>query len=213
MWHAFLNLIEKAVTAPFSLLTSGFGGSAPDVGYIEFDPGASKLAPAQAPKIDTIGIGLANRPAVKLDIIGRVDPTVDIPALKQLFVDRQVKAQKIRDAVGKGESVDIDTITLTPDEYYKYLPKAYSHAKFDKPTNFIGIAKSLQYADMKKLMYDNANVSPTDLAALARQRAVAVQSGFNGKIPLDRVFIVAPKLDASGINDKGRRTRVEFAVH
>lgn len=213
LWHAFLNLIEKAVTAPFSLLTSSFGGSAPDVGYIEFDPGLSKVPPAQVSKVDTIAKALANRPAVKLDIIGRVDPSVDTPALKQVFVDRAVKAEKIRDVVGKGQSVDIDSITLTSDEYYKYLPKAYSHAKFNKPTNFIGIAKTLQYADMKKLMYDNANVSSNDLAMLARQRAIAVQADFNGKIPLDRVFIVAPKLDAAGINDSGRRTRVEFAVH
>jgi hypothetical protein len=33
-----------------------------------------------------------------------------------------------------------------------------------------------------------------------------------GKIPAERVFIVAPKLTSDGIKDKGKPTRADFAV-
>ena len=33
-----------------------------------------------------------------------------------------------------------------------------------------------------------------------------------GKLPAERVFIVAPKMNAEGIKDKGRQTRVDFAL-
>jgi hypothetical protein len=34
----------------------------------------------------------------------------------------------------------------------------------------------------------------------------------DGKVPADRVFIVAPKLSADGIKDKGKPTRADFAI-
>ena len=39
IWHAMLNLLQKAVTAPFTLLAHAFGGSGEELGYVEFDPG------------------------------------------------------------------------------------------------------------------------------------------------------------------------------
>jgi hypothetical protein len=39
IWHAFVNLIGRAVTAPFRLLASAMGGgSGQDLGYVEFAP-------------------------------------------------------------------------------------------------------------------------------------------------------------------------------
>ncbi|KND58086.1 putative exported protein [Candidatus Burkholderia verschuerenii] len=44
IWQAFLNLVQKAVTAPFTLLAHAFGGgSGEDLNYIEFDPGSANL--------------------------------------------------------------------------------------------------------------------------------------------------------------------------
>ena len=40
IWKVFVNILEKAVTAPFALLGSLFGGG-PDLQFIDFQPGAS----------------------------------------------------------------------------------------------------------------------------------------------------------------------------
>ena len=213
IWHAFVNLIEKAVTSPFSLLASAFGGSE-ELGYVAFDPGLATLSDAETKKLDTLSKALSDKPAVKLDLTGRVDPALDTPGLKQAAVDRQVKRQKIKDLVGKGESIDIDSVTLAPGEYDKYLAKAYSAADIKKPRNFVGIAKTIPADEMKKLLLDNTAVSDADLTALAQHRASVVQQWFagTGKIDAGRIYTVAPKMDASGIQDKGPSTRVEFTL-
>ena len=211
IWHAFVNLIEKAVTSPFSLLAGAFGGSE-ELGYVAFEPGSATLSDAETKKLDTLSKALTDKPGIKLDLAGRVDPALDTPGLKQAEVDRQVKRQKIKDLVGKGESIDIDSIKLEPAEYDKYLAKAYSAADIKKPRNFVGIAKSIPADQMKQLLLDNTKVSDADLGALAQRRASVVQQWFGGKIDAGRIFTVAPKMDASGITDKGPSTRVEFTL-
>ena len=52
------------------------------------------------------------------------------------------------------------------------------------------------------------------LRALANRRAEVVKEWFAGKsrIASERMFIVAPKLNTDGIQDKGAPTRVDFAI-
>ncbi len=71
-----INLITRAVTAPFTLLASAFGGGASgdDLSYIEFDNGRASLNQAAQAKVATLARALNNRPALNLEIMGRVDP-------------------------------------------------------------------------------------------------------------------------------------------
>lgn len=212
IWHAVLNLLEKAVTAPFSLIANAFGGKGEELGYVEFEPGSAKLTDADTQKLDTIVKALSDKPSIRMDLIGRVDPAVDEPALRTGYVDRLVKQQKIKDVVGNGESVDLSTVTVDPKEYDKYLSKAYKSADFKKPRNFVGLTKSLPDDDMKSALAANAPIDDASLRQLAQQRAQSVQQYLDGKIDSSRVFIVAPKLTAEGIKDKGATTRVDFGL-
>ncbi|MGB8418206.1 DUF748 domain-containing protein [Paraburkholderia sp.] len=212
IWHAVLNLLEKAVTAPFSLIANAFGGSGEEMGYVEFDPGSATLSDAADKKLDTIVKALADKSSIRIDLIGRVDPAVDGPGLRAQYVERAVKQQKIKDVVGNGESVDLSTVTVDPKEYDKYLTKAYKAADFKKPRNFVGLTKSLPDDEMKAAMAANAPIDDASLRQLAQQRAQAVQQYFEGKIDSSRVFVVAPKLNADGIKDKGATTRVDFGL-
>jgi hypothetical protein len=214
IWRAVLNLLQKAVTAPFSLLAHAFGGghSADDYGYVQFDAGSAKLSDAADQKLDTIAKALSDKPSVRIDLIGRVDPAVDEPALRTRYVNRLVKQQKLKDVVGNGESVDTSSVTVDPKEYQKYLTKAYKDADFKKPSNFIGMTKTLPDDEMKNALAEHAPINEASLRDLAQRRAQAVQQYFDGKIDSSRVFIVAPKLDANGINDKGPTTRVDFGL-
>ncbi|MDR3417395.1 MAG: DUF748 domain-containing protein [Nevskia sp.] len=211
IWHAFLNIIEKAVTSPFSLLAGAFGGSE-ELGYVAFQPGSAALGDTETKKLDTLAKALSDRPGIKLDLTARVDPALDTPGLKQAAVDRQVKRQKLKDLVGKGQSVDVESVTLAPAEYDKYLRRAYDDASIKKPRNFVGLAKSLPPDQMKQLLLDNVTVGELDLNNLAQQRAGAVQGWFQGKVDASRIFVVAPRMDAAGIADKGPSTRVEFSL-
>jgi hypothetical protein len=210
IWQAVLNVLQKAVTAPFSLIANAFGGQGEELGYVEFAPGLAKLSDDQKKKLDTIAKVLNDKTSIKLDLIGRVDPKVDEPALRQASVERQIKAQKIKDVVGKGESIDTDEITIAPDEYSKYLTRAWKAADFKKETNLVGLTKSQPDDTMKQMLLEHAKVDAEELRQLAQHRAAAVLQYFEGKTDLARVYIVSPKLDADGIKDKGATTRVDF---
>jgi hypothetical protein len=212
IWHAVLNLLEKAVTAPFTLIAHAFGGSGEELGYVEFEPGSAKLSDADTQKLDTIVKALADKPSIRIDLIGRVDPAIDEPALRTQYVERLVRQQKIKDVVGNGESVDVSTVTVDSKDYDKYLSKAYKSADFKKPRNFIGLTKSVPDDDMKSAIAANAPIDDASLRQLAQQRAQSVQQYLEGKIESSRVFIVAPKLNADGIKDKGATTRVDFGL-
>ncbi|WOD17243.1 DUF748 domain-containing protein [Paraburkholderia kirstenboschensis] len=212
IWHAVLNLLQKAVTAPFSLIAHAFGGSGEELGYVEFEPGSAQLTEDDNKKLDTIVKALGSKPSIKMDLIGRVDPKLDEPALRARYVDRLVKQQKIKDVVGNGQSVELSSVSVDPKEYDKYLTKAYKSADFKKPRNIVGLTKSVPDDDMKSALAANAPIDEASLRQLAQQRAQSVQQYLDGKIDSSRVFIVAPKLDADGINDKGATTRVDFGL-
>jgi hypothetical protein len=208
------NLITKAVTAPFALLGAAFGGGE-ELAYVDFAPGSAALDAADEKKLATLAKALGDRPALKLDVAGRVDPATDREGLSRAAVEREVKAAKLKEITKGGEAAgSLEQVTLAPDEYAKYLAAAYRDAKFEKPRNIIGIARTLPVPEMEKLMLANASATDEDLRLLANRRAQATKDWLVGKggIPADRVFLIAPKLTAEGIKDKGRPERVDFSL-
>ena len=103
---------------------------------------------------------------------------------------------------------------ITPDEYEKYLRRAYKDDDFKgKPKNIIGLKKSLEPDEMRSLMETNVSVDEAAMRDLAQRRAAAVQGWLKGKLDDKRMTIKDPKLDTKDIDDKGKTTRVEFGLH
>jgi uncharacterized protein involved in outer membrane biogenesis len=212
--HVFMNLITKAVTSPFSLIASAVGGSghAEDLNYIEFAPGWASLTPASKSRLDTIAKALQARPALRLNITGRVDPKFDREGLRDALVAQSIARQKIKDSDQDESKVDLASVQITPDEYDKYLKRAYKAADFPKPRDLLGLNKSLPPDEMKKLMITNTKVTDADLKHLADARANAVRQALSAKIDPARLIVTAPKLNADGIKDNGKTTRVGFSL-
>jgi uncharacterized protein involved in outer membrane biogenesis len=212
--HAFMNILERAVTAPFRLLAGAIGGivgggsSSEDLSYVEFAPGRATLSDDSRKRLDTVATALNARTALKLSVAGRVDPAVDKPGLREAKVDDLVLA-RMNDSEGTSTTADDK---IPPDLYNKYLKKVYKAAKFDKPRDMLGLDKSLPPDEMKKLLVTNMEVSDDDLKHLADARAQAVRKYLSTKVDPSRLFTVASKLDASGIDDKGKPTRAELAL-
>ena len=147
-----------------------------------------------------------------MDIIGRADPQAD----RQGWVDDQMRALKAKDMAVHGMAPDPRSIVLTDADRAKYLEKVYSDTKIkDKPRNFIGMAKSLPPDQMNALLMQAAPHDKKSLRNLADARAQAVYEQILAAAPdlADRIFVVAPKLDADGIEGGGAATRVDFALH
>ncbi|WP_426702913.1 DUF748 domain-containing protein [Rhodanobacter sp. Col0626] len=212
IWHAFVNLIGRAVTSPFRLIASGMGGHHQDLGYVEFMPGSNVLDAQAQDRLNQIAKILNEKPSLNLDIIGRVDPQLDEKGLRKVLTQEQVAHEMAKDR-GDGESDVAALSKLSPDDYNKYLTKAYKHAKFSKPRDFIGLTKSQPPEVMENLLQTNVQADQDALRHLAERRASAVRQWLRGKLDDKRVFVSAPKLDAKGIDDKGKTTRVDFGMH
>lgn len=194
-----VNIITKAVTSPFALLGSLFGGGE-ELSYVEFDAGRYAIAPAGEDKLKSLAKALADRPALKLEITGRADPSTDREGLRRAALERKVRALKLGDLVKKGESVDPDSVAVAPDEYPALLKRVYKDEKFPKPRNIIGLAKDLPVEEMEKLIVTNTQVSDDDVVALANQRAQAVKDWLlkKGGVAPERVFLLAARIGKKG---------------
>ncbi|HXD35479.1 MAG TPA: DUF748 domain-containing protein [Rhodanobacter sp.] len=218
IWRAFGNLIAKAATAPFRLLASAFGGSHEDLGYVEFAPGSAVLDGTAKDRLGKIVQMLGRKPALTLDISGRVDPSLDEAGLRKVTVDDQIRREKLAKESGDKVAADatattLAEVTVTPDEYERYLRRAYRHADFEKPKNVLGLSKSLEPDEMRSLLETHVSADAAAMRALAERRATAVQDWLHGKLDDKRIAIKPPRLDASGINDKGKSTRADFGLH
>lgn len=206
-----VNLVEKAVTAPFALLGSLVGGGE-ELAFVEFAPGSAVLDADGEKKLGTLAKALDDRPGLKLDVSGRVDPVVDAEALKHAAVEREIKAAKLKDTGGKPGNVD--NVTIASGEHDKYLTEAYRAAKFERPRNALGLLKDLPAAEMEQLMLANAEAGEGDLRKLGEARALIAKDWLveTGKIAADRVFIVSSKMGAGDIKDQGKATRADFSL-
>ncbi len=208
------NLITKAVTSPFALLGAAFGGGE-GMQYVEFAPGLATIPPDGQKKIGALVTALSEKPSLKLEIAGYVSPEADREGLKHYFLQRKVKAQKLKDLVKEGAAAPpVDEVVVTPGEYEKYLTRAYRAEPFPKPRNFIGMVKSLPVPEMEKLMLTHIKVGDEELRQLAARRANAVKAALlqSGKIDPERLFIVQPKGLTPEKKDKVTDSRVEFKI-
>jgi len=203
-----VNLITKAITAPFALLASAFGGGGEELGYVEFEPGSTALSEASSRRLDTLAKALLDRPALRLEATGRADPAQDEVALRRQHLDRLMRAAKAK------SSGDLpDSVTIEPAERPRWLEAAYKAADLKtKPRNAIGLAKSLPPEQMEALLLESAPAGEEALRTLANQRGDRVKAYLSTKVPPERVLLTASRLGTEGIEDKGRTTRVGFAL-
>jgi hypothetical protein len=206
-----VNLFVKAVTSPFALLGSMFGGGE-ELSNVAFAAGRATLDDAGVKKLEVLAKALAERSSLKLEITGQVDPVADREGLKRVAIERAMHKEKLADLQKKGGDVESpDAISITPEEYKTYLARVYKAAKFPKPRNVVGMQKDLPVEEMEKLMLANIQATDEDLRSLARQRAERVQVWLieQGKLAPERSFLVSAKT-AQG--DPVQGGRVDFSL-
>jgi len=200
------NLIVKAVTAPFSLLAGLAGASGAELSWIGFAPGSAALDGGATGKLEALAKALVDRPALKLDVSGRADPSADREAMRRRALELAVKAQKLKERVSGGDPAAIDRVKIEPQEYEKYLTLAYRAAEFDKPRNAIGLLRTQPREEMERMLLEHLDVGDAELTRLANDRAQAVKDWLvsNGSVPGERVFVVASRTGADARPDPDR---------
>jgi len=218
IWKVFVNILEKAVTAPFALLGSLFGGG-PDLQFIDFEPGAADLDSNAAAKTQTIVKALAERPQLKIDVPIAVVESIDGPSLADAQFKTQVRdAQAALAAHKKSVSATAPFEQLDPDTRLSVLSTMYrknfgADPKYPDSVNAITPKADATAAKIDFLsgqLRSKVSVSAEDLANLGQQRAQNLQQLLLKDAQIDpaRVFLVA--------NDKakadGDKVRLELSL-
>ncbi|MBC7701670.1 DUF748 domain-containing protein [Aquabacterium sp.] len=205
VWRVVVNLLTKAVTAPFSLL---MGGGQDELGFVPFEPGDDDLSDIARQRLDTLVTKLTDRPTVKLEATGRADPAIDEEGLRQRHV-----VSLMRQAKAKGSEQSLASVTIAPQERDQWLIAAYKAADTKKPRNLVGLAKTLPPAEMEALLKAAAPVDQASLMTLANRRGDRVKAYLATKLSPERVLLTASKVGTDKLpDDKGPNTRVQFAL-
>jgi Domain of Unknown Function (DUF748) len=194
-----INVIVKAITAPFSLLASAFGGGGGDeLSTVAFASGSAGLSDTAKAGLDKVAKALIDRPSLRLTVVGTSSIEAERDGYQRARLDELVRSEKRRSTVKDGGTSTV-AITFTPAEYPALLKEVYKRADITKPRSVIGLAKDLPVDDMEKLLLADIKVNDDSMQALALQRGVAVKEYLASKeLPLDRLFLGATKSEKAG---------------
>ena len=196
VWRVVLkilkNLLVKAATSPFTLLSSMFGGNE-DFSSVTFPYGSVEIPPAEREKLLKLATALRDRPGLKTEITGYAAKELDAEGYRNELLRKKMKTEKFLELTRakKNQPGDSpDTMTIGADEYSKYLKAVYKKEKFPKPRTIIGTVKDIPDEEKKKLILAHTVVSDESLRGLARDRAAAVANFLvkEGKVESTRLF-------------------------
>ena len=126
--QVFMNVITKAITKPFALLGSVFGGGE-DLDHIAFDLGKADFTAGEVSKLDTLATALYERPALKLGITGSIDPVKDREVLAKLKLERKLGELRVKELQAAGQKVtSVDSVRLAPEDRERLVKLAYAEA-------------------------------------------------------------------------------------
>jgi uncharacterized protein involved in outer membrane biogenesis len=178
------NIVRKAVTAPFSLLTGAFA-SADERSDIAFAAGRSILDANAHSQLDQLAKAMQSKVQLKLTLSGSVDASAEAPAWKQAQLERLVAAHMPSNA---------DTLTPTQREKRQQaaLEQVYRKTVKDKPRNMVGLAKDLPAAEMRTLIFKEMVIPSSAWPELATARTTAVRDYLLAQgVDAQRIFLGA----------------------
>jgi len=211
VFQVIFNLIAKAATSPFALL----GALIPegeDVEHIPFDPGSAGLNEAALHKLDVVANVLHERPGLKMELAGGIDPGQDRQALARMRLQQLVKLEKIQSAgIKPKKDGKVPEVAVSETEYPEFLQRAYQKALKAAPKpqrDALAKTKSADAGEARTMMEEfllaTIQVSDEDLRLLAIDRSNRVLGHLveTGKVESSRLFAVEPRLDTA-VADSG----------
>lgn len=169
---AFMNLITKAVTAPFALLAN-LVGSDEDLQRLPFSVGSTDITEAGLTRLDTLADALQQRPKLVLVIRGRLSRESDSEKIRE-----QVLAQQLIAA-----GIDQAAIETRSPDYLQAIQERYSQLD--------GAQSEASFTEQYRAVLATIPVTADQLQQLVQQRAVTVKDHLVNVrgLPADRAVI------------------------
>ena len=220
-----INLLGKALTAPFSLL---MGGGSADLSQLEFAPASSQPAANLPGQLDKVAKALSDKPSLNLTLTGWADPQAEKAALQDAKVEALIQAERRRElrrqqlssgcsaADARGASAEAPLPPLSDAERRRLLRQVYQASNLPgRPRNLLGLLKDVPQEQMQSLLATTQAADTEAMRQLALQRAVAVRDALLARgVPNARLFLASPRLHetAAGQEAKPWVPRVDMAL-
>ncbi|WP_072795126.1 DUF748 domain-containing protein [Marinobacter antarcticus] len=161
--RAFVNLLAKAATSPFSVLGSiaelaGLSGE--ELGQMSFEPGKTRLVQGEAEKLAALAEALLDRPDLLLNIRGGVSPSVDGLAL-------------LRDELAANQNGKLS------EQNWEEARKAYLAGERPLAPEVLNNLASARGASVQEILRDTHNVPASQLFMLDPSRNAEVSDDGN----------------------------------
>jgi Domain of Unknown Function (DUF748) len=199
IWKVFVNILEKAVTAPFALLGALFGGG-PDLQFIDFRPGLADLDSVASDKVRAVVKALNERPQLKIEVPIAFVAELDRPALVEVQFSTQVRdALSTMPGRKKTAAAAPDFAQWEPALKLEILTQLYAknvggEPKYPEAITSLKTKPELAAAQVDFLsqeLHRHIAIADGDLTTLGQQRAQAVQRALltDTQIDSERVFL------------------------
>lgn len=202
---AFLNVMTKAVTSPFSMIADLAGRDEQQLNAIAFDFGSKSLNTTQQNDLATLAQILLNRPQLILEIHAAVDKEKDGFALKQQQLTEQLKLNGANNPNQEKRIKSMEDLLSSlagGDAADKIKVELEATAKQVKSTPEIALN---QYEKaLYKALVEAQPLSSLALTQLAKQRISIIREELikRNKVPENQVFVVRATLDSHAETDK-----------
>ena len=193
IWKVITNLVAKAVTAPFALLSSAFGGGGSELSTVEFAPGTAVLAAPAKESLDKVAKALLERPALSLTVTGESRLDAEREGWKRDRLKQFLRSEKRRQAIAAGAAATAEVV-VAEAETPALLKEVYRRADIAKPKNALGFAQDVPPAQMEALLLASIVIPDDAMQQLAVRRGVAVRDYLASRqLPTTRLFLGAPR--------------------
>lgn len=209
---AFVNVVTRVASAPFSLLGSAIASlnDQVDMSKVTFDKAIDKLAPKQLTQLVEIAKGLQQKPELHVEIKGIAYEKQDWPAMQDEALIEQLKSMKAAELKKAGKSRLPEHINLDQEETERLLGEKFLQ-KFPQQAkrSFFGKAELLDpnqdfEAVAKERLAEIIPPNQQKLSALAASRArnIAQYLIQKGGISHQRVFILESDVKPESSNSE-----------
>ncbi|WP_158558835.1 DUF748 domain-containing protein [Rhodoferax lacus] len=191
VWKVVGNLIAKALTAPFSLISGLVSGSgaADELSFVAFDSGTATISAAALPGLDKVAQALRDKTSLRLTLEGTASLEREQSAMQRARLNALLLAEKRRQAASAGKDVTA-VAAVAPEEYPALLKAVYKRSDIRKPRNLVGLSKDLPEAEMEALLLASLPVDEDAVRQLALSRSLAVREYLGShQVPSERVFL------------------------
>ncbi len=200
---AFLNVMTKAVTSPFSMLANLAGGDDPKLNKVAFDFGQSSLSTQQSANLSTLAEVLIKRPQLILEIHASVDKEKDGLALKAQKLTEKIQSQTGDNARPEKRISAMESLLneLSGDGSTETIKAALEASQAE-------VAPEVAAFEYEKALYntllEKQPLSNLELRQLAKQRVSIIQEALikQNSVPENQVFVMRPSLKGQAETDK-----------